>query len=207
MPREKPPKTATPYDLTTPSPIAVGRLPALERAYDRFCRSAKITLSRAFKKPATLSLISTDALRFGDLTSSLPWPSAAAILHFEGGLSGTGLIIMDSKLVFRIVELSFGGAKRGESTRESVEDFTRIELSVAQTAVTTLLPDLSQAWSALAPTKISFERIESRPDLIERPSPPDVVVSTTFDVAIDNVRGVLCVVLEHSMLKPLEARA
>ncbi|MBI3543122.1 MAG: hypothetical protein HY075_07605 [Deltaproteobacteria bacterium] len=192
------------YDLTAPTPPQVA-LPAwLPRVFDRFCRSLSRTLTATFHQHARVALISSDGLRFDDLVAGFPWPSCA-------GLAGDGaLVIFDAKLVYRLVELSFGGAKgpqgKPRATPEPVEAFTPIELSVSALVMRQVLAELVAAWSEVGELRIAFTRCESNPKLIDVFHVGEVVVSTTFDLEIGGVRGVFCLALAERLVERRDGR-
>jgi flagellar motor switch protein FliM len=53
------------YDLTNQDRVIRGRMPILEIIYERFIRSFRVSLSNSLRKISTISIISTDLLKFG----------------------------------------------------------------------------------------------------------------------------------------------
>ena len=56
----------TPYDLTNQDRVIRGRMPTLDIIYERFIRLYRMSLSNSLRKIATISIISTDLLKFGE---------------------------------------------------------------------------------------------------------------------------------------------
>src|SRR5689334_13330030 len=73
----------TPYDLTNQDRVIRGRMPTLDIIYERFIRLYRISLSNALRKFASISIISTDLLKFGEFVNTLPIPSCMCIMRFE----------------------------------------------------------------------------------------------------------------------------
>src|SRR5687767_7132744 len=55
-----------PYDLTNQDRVIRGRMPILEIIYERFIRQFRVSLSNSLRKISTISMISTDLLKFGE---------------------------------------------------------------------------------------------------------------------------------------------
>ena len=70
-----------PYDLTNQDRVIRGRMPILEIIYERFIRSFRVSLSNSLRKISTISMISTDLLKFGEFVNTLPIPSCMCILR------------------------------------------------------------------------------------------------------------------------------
>ena len=85
------------YDLTNQDRVIRGRMPILEIIYERFIRSFRVSLSISLRKTSTISLISTDLLKFGEFVNTLPIPSCMSIIRFNS-LRGTILMVIESKI-------------------------------------------------------------------------------------------------------------
>ncbi len=71
------------YDLTNQDRVIRGRMPILEIIYERFIRSFRVSLSNSLRKISTISIISTDLLKFGEFVNTLPIPSCMCIMRFN----------------------------------------------------------------------------------------------------------------------------
>ena len=59
------------YDLTNQDRVIRGRMPVLEIIYERFIRSYRVSLTNSLRKLSTISMISTDLLKFGEFVNTL----------------------------------------------------------------------------------------------------------------------------------------
>ena len=96
-----------PYDLTSQEKIIRGRLPTLDIINQMFSRLFRNTFSTLMRKSVDVSTVSTDTIKFGDFLRSLPVPSSLHIFRMEP-LRGHGLMVVESKLVFSVVDTFFG---------------------------------------------------------------------------------------------------
>ena len=78
------------YDLTSQDKVIRGRMPTLDIVYERFIRAYRMTLSSQLRKLATLSIASTDTMKFGEFINTLPLPSCMSVIRFET-LRGSGI--------------------------------------------------------------------------------------------------------------------
>ena len=192
----------TPYDLTNQDRIIRGRMPTLDIIYERFIRLYRISLSNSLRKIATISIISTDLLKFGEFVNTLPIPSCMCIMRFES-LRGSALLVFESKLAYALVDSFFGGTDRPYTKIEGKE-FTRIELSIMQKVMDLAIKDLEEAWAPVHKTDISFVRTEVNPQFVGVVPPSDVIISTTFEVELENASGTIALVIPYSTIEPIK---
>lgn len=83
-------KKVVTYDLTSQDRIIRGRLPQLEVIYEKYMRAFRVSLSGALRKIASISLTSTEFLKFGEFINTLPMPTCMSVLRFNN-LRGSAL--------------------------------------------------------------------------------------------------------------------
>ncbi len=194
----------TPYDLTNQDRVIRGRMPTLDIIYERFIRLYRISLSNSLRKIAAISIISTDLLKFGEFVNTLPIPSCMCIMRFDD-LRGPGLLVFESKLAYALVDSYFGGTDRPYTKIEGKE-FTRIELSLMEKVMELALRDLEEAWLPVHKTAISYVRTEVNPQFVGVVPPSEVIISTTFEVELENASGTIALVIPYATLEPIKAK-
>lgn len=192
------------YDLTNQDRVIRGRMPTLDIIYERFIRLFRISLSNSLRKIASISIISTDLLKFGEFVNTLPIPSCMSIMRFEA-LRGPALLVFESKLAYALVDSYFGGTDRPYTKIEGKE-FTHIELSIIKKVMDLAIADLEEAWSPVHKTKISFVRTEVNPQFVGVVPPSDVIISTTFEVELENASGTIALVIPYSTIEPIKQK-
>lgn len=193
-----------PYDLTNQDRVIRGRMPTLDIIYERFIRLFRISLSNSLRKIASISIISTDLLKFGEFVNTLPIPSCMCIMRFES-LRGPALLVFESKLAYALVDSYFGGTDRPYTKIEGKE-FTRIELSIMDKVMELALKDLEDAWAPVHKTDIQYVRTEVNPQFVGVVPPSDVIISTTFEVELENASGTIALVIPYSTIEPIKAK-
>ena len=197
-------KVVVTYDLTSQDRIIRGRLPQLEVIYEKFMRSFRVSLSSALRKIASLTLASTDFLKFGEFINTLPMPTRMSVLRFQN-LRGSALLVIESKLAYALVDSFFGGADRPYTKIEG-KDFTQIELSIVRKVVDLAIEDMEVAWESVEKIGCSFVRTEVNPQFVGIVPPTDVVIASTFDVELENANGTITIVIPYSTIEPIKQK-
>ncbi len=201
---QEPEQEIAAYDLTNQDRVIRGRMPTLDIIYERFIRLFRISLSNSLRKIASISIISTDLLKFGEFVNTLPIPSCMSIMRFEA-LRGPALLVFESKLAYALVDAFFGGTDRPYTKIEGKE-FTNIELSIIKKVMDLAISDLEEAWAPVHKTRISFVRTEVNPQFVGVVPPSDVIISTTFEIELENASGTIALVIPYSTIEPIKQK-
>lgn len=197
-------KKVVSYDLTSQDRIIRGRLPQLEVIYEKFMRAFRVSLSSSLRKIASISLTSTEFLKFGEFINTLPMPTCMSVLRFVN-LRGSALMVIESKLAYALVDSFFGGAER-PFTKIDGKEFTPIELSIVRKVVELAISDLEQAWASVEKIGCSFVRTEQNPQFVGIVPPTDVVIASTFDVELENATGTISMVVPYATIEPIKQK-
>jgi len=189
------------YDLTSQEKIIRGRLPSLDIINQMFSRLFKNTFSTLMRKSVNVSTISTDTIKFGDFLRSLPVPSSMHIFRMEP-LRDHGLIIVESKVVYAVVDTFFGGSGAKE-TKIADRDFSAIETRMTKTVILSVLHDLEEAWRPVHTVTTSFVRSEGNPQFAAIVPPTDIVLVILFEIEMENMTGTLTICLPYEAIEPV----
>jgi flagellar motor switch protein FliM len=193
-----------PYDLTNQDRVIRGRMPILEIIYERFIRQFRVSLSNSLRKISTISMISTDLLKFGEFVNTLPIPSCMCIMRFNE-LRGPALIVFESKLAYAIIDSYFGGTDR-PFTKIEGKEFTSIELSFMRRVMDMAINDLEEAWAPVHRIDAQYSRTEINPQFVGVVPPSDVIITTTFEVEFESASGTIMVVIPYSTIEPIKQK-
>ena len=193
------------YDLTSQDRIIRGRMPTFEMTNEKFARVFRTTLSGLLRKVITISATSTDMLKFGEFLKVLPVPTSLHLFKMEP-LRGTALIVVESKIIFMLVDVIFGGSGK-ESFKIEGREFTAIENNIIKKIVIAALSDLEKVWAPLLPDmKTAYQRSEVNPQFAHIVSPTDVVVVANFEVEVEYSSGMISMCLPYAMLEPIREK-
>jgi flagellar motor switch protein FliM len=141
--------------------------------------------------------------KFGDFMRSLPVPTSINIFKIEP-LRGNAILIVDTRLVFALVENFFGGA--GSQPKVEGRDFTPIEQRIIDTVVRVLLNNLEDAWRPVHEVNIELVRSEINPQFASIVPPSDVVVVISFEVELENSIGSMLLALPYATIEPIRSK-
>lgn len=193
------------YDLTNQDRIIRGRMPTLEIINDRFARLFRTTLSSALRKIVDMTTTSVDMVKFGEFMRSLPVPTSLHIFKMDP-LRGHGIIVLESKLVFNLVETFLGGTSAGEAVKVEGRDFTAIEQQLTRKVVTLALSDMEQAWKPVHEVLLHYQRTEINPQFASIVPPSDVVIVVKFELEMEHTSGTVTVCLPYSTVEPIRSK-
>lgn len=190
------------YDLTNQDRVIRGKMPTLDLIYERYVRLFRMSLSNSLRKIASISIISTDLLKFGEFVNTLPIPSCVGILRSET-LRGPLLLVFDSKLSYALIDSYFGGTDRPYSKVDGKE-FTRIELMIMNKVLELGIADLEEAWAPVHKMDLTHLRTEVNPQFVGVVPLSEVIISTTFEVELDNASGTIALVIPYSTVESIK---
>ncbi|HJA79548.1 flagellar motor switch protein FliM [uncultured Desulfovibrio sp.] len=191
------------FDLANQDRIIRGRMPVLEIVNDRFARLCTNGLSNAVRKRVELNPISIDMTKFGEFMRSLPVPTSINIFKMDP-LRGNAIMVVDSRLVFALVENIFGGA--GSQPKIEGREFTRIEQAVVDRIVKIALENMEESWRPVHDVKLELVRSEINPQFAAIVPPSDVVVVITFEVELDTALGSMIICLPYATIEPIRSK-
>ncbi len=191
------------FDLANQDRIIRGRMPVLEIINDRFSRLSTSALANTMRKRVDVNPISIDMSKFGDFMRSLPVPTSINIFKIEP-LRGNALLVVDTRLVFSLVENFFGGA--GSQPKIEGRDFTPIEQSIITKVVKIILANLEDAWRPVHEVSIELIRSEINPQFATIVPPSDVVVVISFEVELETALGSLVLALPYATIEPIRSK-
>lgn len=191
------------FDLANQDRIIRGRMPVLEIVNDRFARLATNNLANTMRKRVDINPISIDMSKFGDFMRSLPVPTSLSIFKMDP-LRGNAILVVDSRLVFALVESFFGGS--GSQPKVEGRDFTPIEQAIVDRVVKIALSNLEDSWRPVHEVHLELIRSEVNPQFAAIVPPSDVVIVITFEVELENAIGSLIVCLPYSTLEPIRSK-
>jgi flagellar motor switch protein FliM len=116
-------------------------------------------------------------------------------------LRGTGLIVLDPKFVFAVVDNFFGG--NGRFAKIEGREFTATEQRVIHMLLKHVFANVKEAWSHIAKLDIEYLNSEINPHFANIVSPTEIVVVSSFHVELDGGGGDVHITMPYSMIEPL----
>lgn len=192
---------AVPFDFAQQEKIVRGRMPTLEMLNERFARFFRSSLSDMLQRNCGVSPNSIDVMKYSEYAADLYIPSSLNWVDFAP-LSGRGLLTLDATLVFKLVDLFFGGS--GQGSKIANRDFTMTEQRIVNRVLRASFEDIQQAWQSVVKFELSLQGHENNALLTSLMSPSELVVRNRFDVDLDGENGEFDIVLPLSMIEPIK---
>ena len=111
--------------------VSYERLPMLEIVFDRLVRLMTTSLRNFTSDNVEVSLDNISSVRFGDYLNSIPLPAILAVFRAEE-LDNYGLLIVDSNLIYSIVDVLLGGRRGTAAMRIEGRPYTTIERNLVE---------------------------------------------------------------------------
>jgi flagellar motor switch protein FliM len=189
------------FDFNNQERIVRGRLPTLEMINERFARYFRISFFNMLRKSPEISVNGIEMVKFNEYIQTLFVPTSLSMIKMAP-LRGTGLIMLDPKLVFILVDNFFGGDGTIHAKIEGRE-FTSTELRVIEKVVHICFEDLVKAWEPVMAVNFNYHNHEVNPHMATIVSPTEVIVVSNFHVELDGGGGDIHVVYPYSMIEPI----
>jgi len=194
------PGEVRPFDFANQQRIVRGRMPTLEMINDRFARQFRTSLFAMLRRQPEITVLPIQMVKFVDYVQSLAVPTNLNMVKFLP-LRGTGLIVLDPKLVFAAVDNFFGGV--GRFAKIEGREFTATENRIIHMVLKHVFGDLKEAWSHVARLDIEYLSSEVNPHFANVVSPSEVVVVSSFRIELDGGGGDIHVTMPYSMIEPM----
>ena len=175
------------FDFSSQDRIVRGRMPTLELINERFARHMRISLFNLLRKTAEVSVNGVEMIKFGEYQNTLYIPTSLNMVRFRP-LKGTGLITMEARLIFILVENFFGGDGRFHAKIEGRE-FTPTERRIIQMLRNLIFEDYKESWSPVMDIEFDYIDSEVNPTMANIVSPTEVIVVSSFHIELDGGGG------------------
>jgi flagellar motor switch protein FliM len=195
---------SAPYDFANQDRIIRGRMPTLEVINDFFARSLRNPLTLILRKNLEVTPHKLVLMKYGEFTRTLPLPCSIHVFKMPP-LRGNGLLVLDPKLVFSIVDIFLGGTGRMNFRIEG-RDFTPIESRLIMKVVNIVFSELEKVWSSVHPVSFQYLRSEYNSQFASIVPPTDLVLTIPFDLELEQVNGLITLCIPYSSLEPIKAK-
>ncbi|MEO9902838.1 flagellar motor switch protein FliM [Nisaea sp.] len=182
--------------------VSYERLPMLEVVFDRLVRMMSTSLRNFTSDNVEVSLDNITSIRFGDYLNSIPLPAMLSVFKAEEW-DNYGLLVVDSALIYSIVDVLLGGRRGTAAMRIEGRPYTTIERNLVERMVTVVLSDLSAAFDPLSPVTFRFDRLETNPRFATIARPANAAVLARLRIDMEDRGGRLELMLPYATLEPV----
>ncbi len=198
------PSSVRKFDLTGQDRIVRGRMPALEITTEKFARVFRTTLLSLLRKVININTLSVGMIKYGEFIKSIPIPTSLHAFKMDP-LKGSSLLVIESRVVFALVDIIFGGSGRADFKIEG-RDFTNIENNLIKRIVLKVLSDFKEVWKAIIQLDVVYQRSESNPQFMQIVAPTDVVIVLQFEIDLEFSSGIMTFCIPYSTIEPIREK-
>ncbi len=149
-----------------------------------------------------VSLDQISSVRFGDYLNSIPLPAMLSVFKAEEW-DNYGLMVVDSALIYSIVDVLLGGRRGTAAMRIEGRPYTTIERNLVERMVHVVLSDLSAAFDPLSPVTFRFDRLETNPRFATIARPANAAVLVKLRIDMEDRGGRLELMIPYATLEPV----
>jgi flagellar motor switch protein FliM len=182
--------------------VAYERLPMLEIVFDRLVRLMTTTLRNFTSDNVEISIDAMASQRFGDYLNSIPLPAMLAVFKAEEW-DNYGLIVVDSALIYSVVDVLLGGRRGTAAMRIEGRPYTTIERTLVERLIGVVLGDLQAAFEPLCNVTFRFDRLEVNPRFAAISRLSNAAVVSRMRIEMEDRGGRLEVLLPYATLEPV----
>jgi len=204
QPKEQEDSAVQAYDLTGRERIVKGRMPALETTAERFARMFRTTLSSVLKKVVSINTSSVHMAKYEEFMKTIPVPASLNLFKMNP-LKGNSLFIIESRVIFALVDIIFGGSGR-ETLKIEGREFTIIENNLIQKIVLNALSDFKEVWKTIIQLDVVYQGAETNPQFIQLVAATDVVLVMQFEVDLGFSSGKISFCMPYLMIEPISKK-
>lgn len=189
------------FDFTQQHNIVISRLPKLETITNQFIKGLQKKLLNFYKKDIDVQLAYLHTRRFFEYRKSLPKPSNLNLITVAPH-GQPGLIVLDSKLLYILVDQYFGGT--GELLgRKETKSFSPIELKMSEQFIELVIEEWQLAWEKTDRMMLSVTGREDDAAVIHFLGENDMVFQIALQVGFGGNYGEFHVAIPYSIMETL----
>ncbi|WP_457641145.1 flagellar motor switch protein FliM [Persephonella sp.] len=190
-----------PFDFSEVEHIKKGGLPGLEMIFERWI---KIYRDEVRKVTPRINMVWRENIyitRFNSFMLKIPLPSSYNIFTMRP-LKENALLIVDSRLVFTIISVLFGGP--AQPFKVEGREFTKLETKIVEDLVNSALKSFESVWNNIYPVVVELRSIELNPNLAKIVSPNEKVIVVECRMDIDGYEAPFYFCFPQSMFLPIK---
>jgi len=195
-------KTSGVMALINSALVNYERLPMLDIVFDRLVRLMSTSLRNLTSDNVEVSLDQVSTVRFGDYMNSIPLPAMLSMFKAEEW-DNNGLMVIDSALIYSVVDVLLGGRKGTPAIRVEGRPYTTIETRLIERMSGVVLGDLSSAFDPLSPVSFALDRMETNPRFAAITQGSNACVLARLRVDMGDRGGRVEILIPYATLEPI----
>lgn len=193
----------TAYDFRRPERVGKEQMRALQSLHEGFSRNFSAALSALLRTIVEVKLTSVDQLTYSEFVFSLENPTCFNLLRAEP-LEGNLILDINPSILYPIINRLLGGGK--DTAAPTRRPLSEIELRLVSRITNLFLIEMKHAWDNVLPLKLSVDRVESNPQLVQLVPPNEVVVLISFEITLADTRGMINLCIPYNSIERIGSK-
>jgi flagellar motor switch protein FliM len=193
----------TPYDFKRPERVGKDQMRSLQTLHEGFARNFAAKISALMRAMVEVKLTSVDQLTYSEFVFSLENPTCFNLIRATP-LEGNVVLDINPSILYPIIDRLLGGGK--EPSPVARRPLTAIELRLVGRITRLFLDELKHAWENVVTLELEVERVESNPQLAQILPPNEVVVLISFELTIQDLRGMMNLCIPFNSIERISAQ-
>uniref|UniRef100_UPI0033407803 flagellar motor switch protein FliM n=1 Tax=Castellaniella defragrans TaxID=75697 RepID=UPI0033407803 len=189
------------YDLLSPDRVTHQRMQTLELINERFARRLRPMFFGFLRRNVDITVNAIRIQKYAEFEHGLPDPCNLNLATMAP-LRGTALFTFEPNLVFLVIDSLFGGHGRRGASGEN-RDFTATEQRIIRRLLGLTLECYGQSWENIHPVAPEHIRSETRARFAGIGGGNDLMVVSSFNIALGTAGGRLNICLPYAMINPI----
>ncbi len=190
-----------PFDFSELESIKKGGLPGLDLIYERWVKAFRDDIRKILPKINMVSKESIYVTRFNSFMFKIPMPSSYTTFTMKP-LKDTALLVVDSRLVFTIISVMFGGPAK--PFKVEGREFTKLETYIIKDFIDLALQTLQTTFSQVHPVQVEKKATELNPALAKITSGNEKVIIAECIIDIDGFEAPIYFCFPQGMFLPIK---
>ncbi len=190
-----------PFDFSELESIKKGGLPGLDLIYERWVKIFREEIRKVLPKINMVNKESIYIARFNNFMFKIPMPSSYTTFTMKP-LKETALLVVDSRLVFTIISVMFGGPAK--PFKVEGREFTKLETYIIKDFIDIALKTLEATFSSVYSVEIEKKSTELNPALARITTGNEKVIISECLVDIDGFEAPIYFCYPHGMFLPIK---
>jgi flagellar motor switch protein FliM len=187
------------YDFTSPNRLSGEQISRIDHLHGVAAKRLSMSLAALLRRTVTVEVASIEEANYATFVGSIPSPGAAITFKAEP-LEGLGVLDIDLKVVFTLIDRMLGG--KGEPISE-LRGLTAIERTVAGRVTKEMLQDLEHAWTSVSQIRMETAGFVNGGDLIKTYAANTSTIVVELRIESDNCQGTIRMGYPYPMFEPL----
>ncbi len=174
-------ESVVPFDFSQVEHIKKGGVPGLELLFERWVKIYREEIRRLVPQVGMVTREAVYITRFNNFMIKIPMPASYSVVSMKP-LKDNFLFILDSRLVFVVISVMFGGP--AQPFKIEGREFTKLEMKIIDDLVKIALSTFERVWQDVYPVELELRSIELNPALARIVSGNEkvIVVESTMDI-------------------------